>query len=142
MFVIKYKKTFVIISAILIALSIFSMIFFGLKFGIDFKGGSLLEVKYTETRPSQAEVEEIIKTLSLGSIVVQPMGEDGYSIKTRDINLEENVYTLEIGVIVSSTIASQILLSILDGLHKIRTSSLIRVIASVSFFFNTCFIYI
>ncbi len=89
MFIIKNKKIFVIISAVLVSLSIFSMIFFGLKFGIDFKGGSLLEIKYTELRPTQGEIEEVIKPLSLGSIVVQPMGQDGYSIKTRDITLEE-----------------------------------------------------
>jgi preprotein translocase subunit SecF len=89
MFIIKYKKIFVLISAVLVSLSIFSMIFFGLKFGIDFKGGSLLEVKFTEVRPTQGEIEEIIKPLYLGSVVVQPMGVDGYSIKTRDITLEE-----------------------------------------------------
>lgn len=89
MFIIKYKKIFVLISVVLVSLSIFSMIFFGLRFGIDFKGGSLLEVKYTENRPIQNEVEEIIKPLYLGSVVVQPMGENGYSIKTRDITLEE-----------------------------------------------------
>lgn len=89
MFIIKHKKIFVIISAVLVSLSIFSMIFFGLKFGIDFKGGSLLEIKYTENRPTQAEIEEAIKPLYLGSVVVQPMGESGYSIKTRDISLEE-----------------------------------------------------
>ncbi len=89
MFIIKYKKIFVLISAVLVSLAIFSMIFFGLKFGIDFKGGSLLEIKYTELRPTQSEIEEAIKPLNFGSIVVQPMGQDGYSIKTRDITLEE-----------------------------------------------------
>lgn len=89
MFIIKYKKIFVLISAVLVSLAIFSMIFFGLKFGIDFKGGSLLEVKYTELRPTQSEIEEAIKPLNFGSIVVQPMGQDGFSIKTRDITLEE-----------------------------------------------------
>ncbi len=89
MFIIKHKKIFIIISAVLVSLSIFSIIFFGLKFGIDFKGGSLLEIKYTENRPTQAEIEEAIKPLYLGSVVVQPMGESGYSIKTRDISLEE-----------------------------------------------------
>ncbi len=98
MFIIKYKKIFVLISAVLVSLAIISMIFFGLKFGIDFKGGSLLEVKYTELRPTQSEIEETIKPLYLGTVVVQPMGEDGYSIKTRDITLEEkNSIMLSLG---------------------------------------------
>jgi preprotein translocase subunit SecF len=85
MFIIKYKKIFVAISAILVSLSIASILVFGLNFGIDFKGGSLLEVEYTNIRPEQKVIEDIIKPLSIGEIRVQPMGENGYSIKTRDI---------------------------------------------------------
>ncbi|MFA5773652.1 MAG: protein translocase subunit SecF [Candidatus Paceibacterota bacterium] len=86
MFIIKHKKIFVTISAVLVSLSILSIIFFGLNFGIDFKGGSLLEVEYTTSRPEQKIIEDTIKPLSIGEILVQPMGEKGYSIKTRDIN--------------------------------------------------------
>jgi preprotein translocase subunit SecF len=89
MFIIKYKKIFVSISAILVSLSVISIIFFGLNFGIDFKGGSLLEVEYTNSRPEQTVVESAIKTLSVGEILVQPMGEKGFSIKTRDITEQE-----------------------------------------------------
>ena len=89
MFVIKYKKIFVTISAILVSLSLVSIIFFGLNFGIDFKGGSLLEVEYTNSRPEQKIIEETIKPLAIGEIIVQPMGTNGYSIKTRDITEQE-----------------------------------------------------
>jgi len=85
MFIIKYRKIFVSISAVLVSLSIISMIFFGLNFGIDFKGGSLLEVEYANARPSQEVVESTIKALNVGEILVQPMGDNGYSLKTRDI---------------------------------------------------------
>jgi preprotein translocase subunit SecF len=86
MFIIKNKKIFVTISAILVSLSIASLIVFGLNFGIDFKGGSLLEIEYATERPVQNIVEDSIKTLDLGGVIVQPIGESGYSIKTRDIN--------------------------------------------------------
>lgn len=85
MLIIKYKKIFVTISAVLVSLSIASIIFFGLNFGIDFKGGSLLEIEYTTVRPEQKIVEDSIKPLSIGEILIQPMGEKGYSIKIRDI---------------------------------------------------------
>jgi preprotein translocase subunit SecF len=91
MFIIKYKKIFVTISAILVSLSIASIIFFGLNFGIDFKGGSLLEVEYTNVRPEQSLVESTIKSLSIGEVLIQPMGENGYSIKTRDITEQERL---------------------------------------------------
>lgn len=89
MFIIKYKKIFVTISAVLVSLSIVSIIFFGLNFGIDFKGGSLLEVEYTDSRPEQSVLKESIDSLSIGESLIQPVGDTGYSIKTRDITNKE-----------------------------------------------------
>jgi preprotein translocase subunit SecF len=107
MFIIKYKKIFVSISAILVSLSIASILFFGLNFGIDFKGGSLLEVEYNIARPEQAVFESTIKNaelisspnqdnistvlgpIDLGQVLIQPVGENGYSIKTRLITESE-----------------------------------------------------
>ncbi|MCX6754424.1 MAG: protein translocase subunit SecF [Candidatus Nomurabacteria bacterium] len=89
MFIIKNKKIFVIISAVLIVLSVSAVIFSGLKLGIDFKGGSLTEVEYKTSRPEQTLVSESIKPLALGEMVIQPMGTMGYSIKTKQINETE-----------------------------------------------------
>lgn len=95
MFIIKNRKIFVTISVILVSLSIFSIIFFGLNFGIDFKGGSLLEVNYETVRPTQKEVEDILKPLEIGTVLVQPMGETGYSLKARDITDAQKLQVLE-----------------------------------------------
>jgi preprotein translocase subunit SecF len=89
MFIIKYKKIFVIISVVLVLLSILSVGFSGLKLGIDFKGGSLTEIEYKTTRPEQGVVESEIKPLSLGEMLIQPMGTMGYSIKTKQISETE-----------------------------------------------------
>jgi preprotein translocase subunit SecF len=85
MFIIKHRKIFVGISILFVALSIFSMSYFGLNFGIDFKGGSLLEIEYVGERPSPLVVENVIKSVGIGSSLIQPVGESGYSIKARDI---------------------------------------------------------
>lgn len=90
MFIIKYKKIFVSISIALVVLSIGAMIFFGLNMGIDFKGGSLTEVEYTTVRPDQSVIESSLKTVSIGQALIQPIGEKGYSIKTRDITDKEH----------------------------------------------------
>jgi preprotein translocase subunit SecF len=95
MFIIKYKKIFVLISAVLVTLSIASMIIFGLNLGIDFKGGSLLEIEYTSVRPEQEIIEDTIKPLGIGEMLIQPMGDNGYSIKTRDITDNERTNILE-----------------------------------------------
>ncbi len=89
MFVIKYKKIFVFISIVLVALSVASIAYFGLKFGIDFKGGSLMEVTYKTARPDQKAIETSLAPLSFGEIIIQPEGTDGYSIKTRSVNETE-----------------------------------------------------
>ncbi|OIO29896.1 protein translocase subunit SecF [Candidatus Nomurabacteria bacterium CG_4_10_14_0_2_um_filter_30_12] len=85
MFIIKHKKIFLSISVILVLLSIASIFIFGLQIGIDFKGGALTEVVYTNYRPVQADLDAQFKTLDIGSILIQPTGELGYIIKSVDL---------------------------------------------------------
>lgn len=88
MFVVKHKKIFYIISGVLVALSLASLFAFGLNLGIDFKGGSLLEVSYTN-RPDQATIKNKVDSLNLGETIVQPTGNDGYIIKLRSLTEPE-----------------------------------------------------
>ncbi|MFA6386827.1 MAG: protein translocase subunit SecF [Candidatus Paceibacterota bacterium] len=90
MFIIKHKKIFVWISIVLVTLSVVAIAVFGLNLGIDFKGGSLTEVEYTTVRPEQSVIETDLSTLSLGQALVQPIGEKGYSIKTRAVSDKEH----------------------------------------------------
>ncbi|MCX6756513.1 MAG: protein translocase subunit SecF [Candidatus Nomurabacteria bacterium] len=90
MFIIKYKKVFVAISALLVLISIASISYFGLNMGIDFKGGSLLEVSYVGARPEQVLVSESISKLNIGEALIQPTGTDGYSIKTKNLTEAEH----------------------------------------------------
>ncbi len=94
MFIIKHKKIFLITSVVLVILSIISLFVFGLKVGIDFKGGALTEVAYTTARPEQGVVEAALLPLELGSVLVQPTGEMGYIIKSRDLNEAEHAAVL------------------------------------------------
>ena len=84
MFIVKYRKIFYTISAILMIGSIVSIFSWGLNLGIDFKGGAALEVEYTKTVPTRDVVESSITPLSLDSSV-KPMGDKGFLIKTRSI---------------------------------------------------------
>ncbi len=95
MFVIKHKKIFVLISVALVILSLGSIGYFGLKLGIDFRGGSLSEIEYKTVRPEQSIVDKELATLSLGEIIVQPMGTTGYSIKTRAVTETERAGILK-----------------------------------------------
>jgi preprotein translocase subunit SecF len=95
MFILKYKKIFLSISVILVLLSIVSLFVFGLRIGIDFKGGALTEVVYQTTRPAQSELDTAFKELDLGSILIQPTGELGYIVKSLDLNEEQHALLLK-----------------------------------------------
>jgi len=85
MFVIRFKKLFLGISAGFVALALFSIAFFGLKLGIDFTGGSALQLSYKGERPAVEWIDEQIGNAGFGGSLVQPVGENGVSIKTRSI---------------------------------------------------------
>jgi len=84
---VKYFKFFNILSTLLFLGAIFSLIFFGLKFSIDFTGGSILEIDF-EQRPENQIIQEKLKTLDLGEIVIQPIGEKGVILRLPEINEE------------------------------------------------------
>jgi preprotein translocase subunit SecF len=87
MFIIKNRKIFYIFSVILLLVSVGSLSVWGLELGIDFKGGSVIEVAYVDTKPETAVIEanisELAKNISLGAYVLQSVGDTNYSIKSR-----------------------------------------------------------
>jgi preprotein translocase subunit SecF len=79
---IKYRKIFFIFSGTLSIISIISLSMWGLKFGIDFTGGSLLEVKFTDTSViSVQEVKDVLRDEKLLSLIVQPVGGDSFMLR-------------------------------------------------------------
>ncbi|MFA6520446.1 MAG: protein translocase subunit SecF [Candidatus Paceibacterota bacterium] len=90
MFIIKHKKIFLSISTVLVLASIIAMLVFGFNIGIDFKGGALAEVVYKTSRPAQEDLSKPLEDLGFGSVLLQPTGELGYIVKTRDLNDSEH----------------------------------------------------
>lgn len=88
MFIIRNKNIFIGISVLLVVASIALVSIFGLRLGIDFKGGAQLEIAYTE-RPSLESVKQSVDDLNLGESLVQPSGENEYFVKTRDLSETE-----------------------------------------------------
>ena len=72
------------------AASIILLIAFGLNFGIDFTGGSLLEVRFLSEKPTAEEIKNALSDLDLGSLTVQPAGEDGMLLRFQDISEEKH----------------------------------------------------
>lgn len=95
MWITKNRKIFYSLSGLLIILSFVSFFVFGLELGIDFKGGSVIEVRYTAEVPAvsivKENISELAETISLGVYVLQPAGETNYSLRSRLITEEERL---------------------------------------------------
>lgn len=94
MFVITYKKICITLGALLIVGSLAIISVLGLKLGIDFTGGALTEVSYTEL-PDKAALESDLSLLGLGGFSlrasVDDAGRNGYILRTRDLTEEERI---------------------------------------------------
>ena len=91
MFIIKHKKIFLAISAVLVLVSIILLSTLGLRLSIDFKGGALAEVSYPNGRPESAQISEALKLNNIGEVIVQVTGDKGYIIKTKDLTEAERI---------------------------------------------------
>lgn len=85
---VKYRKIYYIFSGVLIITSVFFLIFYRFNLGIDFTGGSILEIEFKNNRPSQEEVKTKLAELNLGEIIYQPTGEKGLILRMKHIDEE------------------------------------------------------
>ena len=73
------------LSAILFFLSVVLIIFKGLNYGIDFKGGTLIELRSDNTEASS--IRDILKNMNLGDVNVKKFGKEGdFLIKVEQRN--------------------------------------------------------
>ena len=96
----KYKKIYFSVSLALITISIYALLTWGLKLGVDFRGGSIIEYKIA----NQFSTEEVIKGIEekgLEITSVQQTGEDTYLFRLPVINTEDKI-VIE-GVLLNST---------------------------------------
>lgn len=89
MFILKYKSFFLGFSVVMLSAALLVTLLFGLKPGIDFTGGSSVQVEYVGEVPLAADVQKLIKESGLGESTVQPVGVKGYTIKLKDLNAQE-----------------------------------------------------
>ena len=70
----KHFKIFNIISIVLIILSVFLLLFKGLNYGVDFKGGTLIELRVQDQTIDISSIRQSFKNMNLGDVNVKKFG--------------------------------------------------------------------
>ncbi len=70
---IQRRKVAFAVSVVLLLASIGSLLFQGLNFGIDFSGGTLVQVRFKQAHPV-GEIRDALSGLNLGDVVIQEFG--------------------------------------------------------------------
>lgn len=83
--IIRIRRVWYIVSIFLIALSIVSLLTFGLRTGIDYSGGTILVYETIDKKASEV-IEAKIKDMSITSYQIRPQGNNQILVKT--VNLE------------------------------------------------------
>lgn len=86
--IIRFKNFFLLLSAGIVALAFGALLVFGLRPGIDFTGGTLAEVSYTEYT-ERTVLENALTSFDLGGYSLRSSDETGYVLRTRPLEAHE-----------------------------------------------------
>ena len=88
----KYYNKFNVISTLLVVISLLLLIFKGLNFGIDFKGGTLIELRSSDNKINISSLRDKFNQMDLGDISVKNFGnEKDFLIKFENKNNKVNI---------------------------------------------------
>ena len=83
----RYYNHFNIVSITLVVISLFFLVFKGLNFGIDFKGGTLSELRSNDTKINVSSLRDNLNQMNLGDVSVKNFGnEKDFLIKFENNN--------------------------------------------------------
>tara|TARA_B100001741_G_C16462967_1_gene556114 strand:+ start:223 stop:1104 length:882 start_codon:yes stop_codon:yes gene_type:complete len=95
----KYYNKFNILSVSLVFLSLMLLIFKGLNFGIDFKGGTLIELRSSDSKISTSSLRDNLSQMNLGDVSVKNFGnETDFLIKFESNNNKKIIEEIKINL--------------------------------------------
>jgi preprotein translocase subunit SecF len=86
---IKYSKLWLVISSLMLVFGIVSLSVFGLKLGIDFKGGSQMELQFNQS-VDVSKVRTAVEEQNLGNFLVQTAGSNALIIQTATLDKDQH----------------------------------------------------
>ena len=88
----RFYNQFNVLSSLLIIASLILLIFKGLNFGIDFKGGTLIELRSSDTKINVSSLRDNLNQMDLGDVSVKKFGNDqDYLIKFENKDNKKNI---------------------------------------------------
>ncbi len=103
----KFYKSFNILSGILIIASLVFLIFKGLNFGIDFKGGTLIELRTDKSSANITKIRDSFNQMNLGDVSVKNFGnETDFVVKFEKQNSNDPKFIEEIKTKLSNSIGT------------------------------------
>jgi preprotein translocase subunit SecF len=90
MFIIRHRKFFFWFTGLILVAALGAIAAYGLPLGIDFKGGSLMQIAYLDGRPDLELIKKQIATMPTGEVSVRAMGENAVNIRANTLTPEEH----------------------------------------------------
>ena len=87
----KFYKSFNILSGILIIASIVFLVFKGLNFGVDFKGGTLIELRTDKSSANITKIRDSFNEMNLGDVSVKNFGNEKDFLIKFENNSNKNI---------------------------------------------------
>ena len=95
----KYYNSFNILSITLVFISLSLLIFKGLNFGIDFKGGTLIELRTTDSKINVSSLRDNLSQMNLGDVSVKNFGkESDFLIKFENNNKKNTIEEIKLNL--------------------------------------------
>lgn len=88
--IIGKRKYFYVFSGTLMLLSIISLSTWGLKYGLDFTGGTLMEVKSENSKVQSDELKSALKEVGIEDVVINPAQNGAFLIRYGNSDDEKN----------------------------------------------------
>lgn len=93
----KVYTTMFFVSISLMLAAVIAFVVFGLKFGVDFKGGSILEIDFSDTRPEAVDAQRLLEeNLPTYLFSVNEAGDKGLVIRSQEISEADHQKVLEV----------------------------------------------
>ena len=123
----NFYKRFNIFSLILALLSVFTILFQGLNLGVDFKGGTLIELRTENFQIGISEIRQSFLKMNLGEVSVQKFGnENDYLVKIQQTDLQDTNFVKKINQQISKDVGSNINFRRLENVGPKVSHELIR----------------